>query len=65
LRRLSLTPILALLLILPAVAEAQTHRGALRGQVLDPNRAVIPGATIKLTNQETEEIRVVSRENDG
>lgn len=64
-RRLSLTLILALLLILPAVVQAQTHRGAIRGQVLDPNQAAIPNATIRLTNQETEETRVVTSDGDG
>src|SRR6201991_404175 len=38
-------------------ARAQTHRGTVRGTVYDPNRAVIPGAEVRLTNSETNETR--------
>jgi Carboxypeptidase regulatory-like domain len=48
---------LILFCCIPVVA--QTYRGTVRGTVYDPNRAVIPGAQIKLTNIETNEIRVV------
>lgn len=44
-------------LCLSSIAGAQTHRGSIRGTITDPDGAVIPGATIKLVNQETNETR--------
>jgi hypothetical protein len=44
---------------------AQTHRASIRGTVSDPNRAVVPGATVKLTNQATNEIRTVTSDASG
>ena len=32
---------------------AQTHQGAIRGNVIDPTGAVVPGATVTATNDET------------
>jgi Carboxypeptidase regulatory-like domain/TonB dependent receptor len=46
-------------------ASAQTHRGSVRGTVYDPNRAVIPGAEITLSNRDTNETRVVVSDADG
>ncbi|MDX6611857.1 MAG: hypothetical protein QOD75_1043 [Blastocatellia bacterium] len=46
-----------LIFILASSAGAQTHRGSVRGTVYDPNKAAVPGATIKLVNQETSESR--------
>lgn len=58
------TLFLVLLLSLASSAGAQTHRASVRGTIFDPNRAVVPGAAIKLINQETGEARsVVSTDN--
>ncbi len=46
-------------------ASAQTHRGTIRGTVYDPNRAVIVGATVKLTNSDTNETREVTSGAEG
>ena len=56
---------LVLLLSLASSAGAQTHRASVRGTIYDPNRAVVPGATIKLINQETSEARSVISADDG
>src|SRR5687767_3821136 len=46
-----------LLLSLASSVGAQTHRASIRGTIFDPNKAVIPNATIKLVNQGTNETR--------
>ena len=49
-----LGPILILLLCWWAMpASAQIRSATITGTVTDPTRAVIPGATVVLTNQET------------
>ncbi|HEY0097512.1 MAG TPA: TonB-dependent receptor [Pyrinomonadaceae bacterium] len=55
---------LLVLLIAPATF-AQTHRASIRGTVSDPNRAVVPGATVTLTNRATNEIRTVTSNASG
>jgi hypothetical protein len=52
------------LLCAPA-AFAQTHRASIRGTVVDPNKAVIPGATVKLINEATNETRIVTSGAEG
>jgi hypothetical protein len=59
------TLMLALLILLPSVAVAQTHRATIRGTVFDPQQAVIPGAELKLTNRETNKERTVLSGADG
>ena len=56
---------LALLILLPSFASAQTHRGSVRGTVIDQNQSVIPGATVTLRNVNTNESRVVSSNSEG
>ena len=46
-------------------ASAQTHRASVRGTVYDPNRAVIPGATVSLTREETGETREATSGEEG
>ncbi|HEX6730909.1 MAG TPA: TonB-dependent receptor [Pyrinomonadaceae bacterium] len=46
-------------------ASAQTYRGTIRGTIYDPNRAVVPGVEIKLTNRETNEERTVRSNDEG
>ncbi len=54
---------LAISLLLPA-AHAQ-FRGSLRGTVTDPQGALVPGATVTLTNTETNEKQVSTTSGDG
>jgi len=46
-------------------ANAQTYRGTIRGTVYDPNRAVITGAEVQITNTETNETRTAQSGGDG
>lgn len=59
--------IIAILLftLFSIAAQAQTSRGSVRGTVLDPKGAVIPGATITLTNEATNEKRNVTSGQEG
>ena len=59
------TLMLALLLLLPVMARAQTHRATVRGIITDPNQAVIPGATVEIYNTETLERRTVTSNSQG
>ncbi|HXD30507.1 MAG TPA: TonB-dependent receptor [Pyrinomonadaceae bacterium] len=58
---------LALIMILAAfvTVSSQTHKGSIKGVVSDPQRSVIPGATIKLTRIETGEVRDVTTGDEG
>jgi hypothetical protein len=49
--------LIVLSLLLPTVVAAQTYRASLRGTVYDPAGAAIRGATIRLKNTATGEIR--------
>ncbi|HJR08289.1 MAG TPA: TonB-dependent receptor [Pyrinomonadaceae bacterium] len=60
---ISLSFLLALL-IAPA-AFAQTHRASIRGTIVDPNQARIPGATVRVINEATNETRTVVSADDG
>src|SRR5436190_1505753 len=43
----------ALLMMLGAAISAQEFRGSVTGKVTDPNGSVVPGATVTITNVET------------
>ena len=60
----SIAVILLSLLLVPSAA-AQTDRASIRGTVTDPNKAVVPGAVIKIVNNETGEERSVSIGTEG
>lgn len=53
------------LFLLASTAVAQTHLGSVRGTVYDPNRAVIPGAAIRLTRRDTQETRTATTDDEG
>ena len=59
------TLMLALLILLPSFAMAQTHRATVRGTIKDPNQAVIPDAAINIQNTETLESRSVTSDAHG
>ena len=46
-------------------AIAQNYRGAVRGRVTDQRGASIPGAQLKLIEQETNEARIVKTDGNG
>lgn len=52
-RSISVLLVTALALLLSNPASAQRTTGTLRGQVLDPTGAVVPDASVTVTNQET------------
>jgi hypothetical protein len=52
------------LCIAPA-AFAQTHRASIRGTVADPNKALLPGASVKVINEATNETRIVTSGAEG
>ena len=59
-------PILCLLLCGAATVQAQSSAtGEIRGTVSDPTGAVIPGATVTVTNLNTGESKVFKSNNDG
>ncbi|HEY1403965.1 MAG TPA: carboxypeptidase-like regulatory domain-containing protein, partial [Pyrinomonadaceae bacterium] len=57
-------PFLLALLVAPA-AFAQNHRASIRGRIIDPQGAVIPGATVNLISQATNETRTVTSDEEG
>lgn len=57
--------ILAIALFLSISVFAQTNAGTITGQVLDANDAVIPNATVTVTNIGTNESRTVQTNDEG
>lgn len=62
--RIALGLLMAVTSFAPA-ALAQNYRGAVRGRVIDPRGASIPGAQLKLTEQETNEAKIVKTDGNG
>lgn len=62
----ALVALVACALVLQAVpVSAQTSRGTVSGVVSDPNGAVIPGATVVLTNTQTNQTRQTTTNGEG
>jgi len=57
--------LVAILLMSAAVAVAQTNRGAISGTVLDQSQAVVPGASVTVTNLGTNETRKLNAAPNG
>lgn len=57
--------LITLLLALTMPGFAQTYRGALRGSITDSSGAAIPGASITLTDEATEQTRLAKSDNTG
>ena len=61
-RAVSLTSIV---IILAMSVVAQSNTGSITGVVTDPNGAVVPNATVTVTNQGTNEARTVQTDGEG
>jgi hypothetical protein len=63
--RVTKTFLILVLLSFGMITNAQTHRASIRGTIRDQNQAVIPGATVKATNQDTTEARSNNTNSEG
>src|SRR6266404_4724475 len=54
-----------LVALMAGVAAGQVTTGSLQGVVTDPNRAVVPGATVKITNVDTGQTREATTNDEG
>src|SRR4030095_15265404 len=50
---------LLLVLSISSAVQGQTDRSSIRGTITDPNGAVIPGASVRIVNSDTNESRTV------
>ena len=55
----------ALMLATASGAAAQEFRATVRGQILDSSKGALPGATVSLTNTETNEVATAVTNADG
>ncbi len=64
-RYLSLFIVSALILTFPLSAIAQSTLGDISGTITDPSGAVVPGATIRVTNLDTKSVHTSTTDGDG
>jgi hypothetical protein len=55
----------ALVLAMASGAAAQEFRATIRGQVVDSSQAALPGATVNVLNQDTNEVASATTNNEG
>src|SRR5687768_17058384 len=55
----------ALLMAMASGAAAQEFRATVRGQVVDSSKAALPGATVNVTNQQTNEVATATTNEQG
>ena len=55
----------ALLLVTAGGVAAQEFRATVRGRVVDSSNAALPGATVNVTNQQTNEVATATTNQDG
>ncbi len=64
-RKLQRLILLSMALLLPCLLFAQSFRGSIRGQVVDPNGNVIAGAKVSAKNSGTAQVRETATAEDG
>src|SRR5688500_13841883 len=57
--------IAALMLATANMAAAQEFRATVRGQVLDSSKGALPGATVSMTNTDTNEVATATTNAEG
>ena len=57
--------LLSMALLLPCLLFAQSFRGSIRGQVVDPNGNAIAGAKVSAKNSGTAQVRETATAEDG
>src|SRR5271165_935108 len=57
--------LVAIFLVLAAAVFAQTNRGSIAGTVTDPSNSVVPGATVRVTNIGTNQVRTATTAGNG
>src|SRR5688572_21561318 len=55
----------ALILAMAGSADAQELRATVKGQVADTSKAALPGATVTVQNQDTNEVATAVTNNEG
>src|SRR4029453_9785395 len=55
----------ALLVFLTGTAAAQEFRAPVKGQVVDSSKASLPGATVPVRNQDTNEVATATTNTEG
>ncbi len=55
----------AMLLAVTGALHAQEFRATVKGQVVDSSKAALPGATVTVRNQETNEVATATTNNEG
>src|SRR5689334_21323277 len=63
--RSQILPLCALLLACASTAIAQEFRATVKGQVADSSSAALPGATVTVQNQDTNEVATATTNSDG
>ncbi len=61
----NIVALVSLILLCAAPLAAQTYTGSARGILTDQNGAIIKGATVTLTSEETGEVRTATSDGDG
>src|SRR5215831_7751521 len=61
--KIIVTGIVVVLFACASVAQAQTATGGVNGNITDPSGAVVPGATVRLTNEATQ-LETLSKANE-
>jgi hypothetical protein len=64
-KRLAILFAISLIIGFAGVSKAQVTTGTISGTVTDPNGAVVPGAVVKATNQDTNSTRQTTSDDDG
>lgn len=64
-RQIKFSAVLASMLLFSAAVIGQGTTGSISGTVVDPNGAIVNGATVKVTNTATNNSRVTTTDGDG